>query len=193
MIVSEKHRYVCIGIPKAGSQSVARWLVDHFDGSPLGYHHAWQVPDELADHLVFTVVRDPYERCLSAWWYRCQEPSRQHGPMHGWPFDRFMRSVLAHRRSSGPPDPWSTAASMTQTQFVELSGARLALQLERPQDFRLLPFVPSQVPPLPRENQTSTKPPGTFSDHFGAAEEQLVWDYCSEDFARFGYPRRPLP
>jgi hypothetical protein len=194
VIVSEKHRYVYIAVPKAGSQAIARWLVENFDGSAVGYHHAWRVPPTYADYLVFTVVRNPYERCFSAWWFRCQEPSRQRGnPLSGWPFDRFMGSVLAHRQSNRRPDPAGTAASMTQKQFAELSKARLAFQLERPQDLALLPFVAPEPVALPHQNETASKPRGSFADHFGAAEEQLVWDYCAEDFAAFGYPRLTLP
>lgn len=192
MIVSERHRYVYIGIPKAGSQSVATWLIDHFDGRVEGYHHAWQVPSAYRDFFVFTVVRDPYERCFSAWWFRCMDPARRQSPTSGWSFDRFLRSVLASQRTGRPPDPASTSASLTQMQFVDLSNARRAIHLERPEQLELLPFVPPGPPPLPRQNETSNKPHGSFFDHLGAADEQLVWEYCIEDFLRLGYPRRPL-
>lgn len=192
MIVSEKHRYVYIAIPKAGSQSVSQWLVDHYSGSPVGYHHAWKVPPGYEDYFVFTVVRDPYERCFSAWWFRCMEPSRQRGnPMSGWSFDRFMRSVLFRKDASQSWDSGSTEARMTQKQFADLSGAQLAVRIESPDELGLLSFVGPEIPPLPRHNENRTRPDLPFHDYFSGEEEQLVWDYCAEDFAAFGYSRRP--
>lgn len=194
MIVSQQHRYVYIAIPKAGSQSVARWLVDHYAGTAEGYHHAWDVPTAYSGYFVFTGVRNPYDRCFSAWWYRCREPSRQAGnAMFGWSFDRFMLSVMSYRETASRRPTAAAESSLTQKQYADLSGAQLALQIESPDQLAQLPFVSPPFPPLPRHNENRTKPGVSFADYFASKEERLVWDYCAEDFAAFGYVRRPLP
>lgn len=66
MIISDKHRYVYIGIPRTGSKSMNHWLCEHFDGRNLGGHHDYDVPEDVSDYLIFTVVRNPYDREVSS-------------------------------------------------------------------------------------------------------------------------------
>ncbi len=65
MIISDRHRYVYIGIPRTGSKSMNHWLCEYFDGRNCGGHHDCDVPPEFAGYLVFTIVRNPYDRAAS--------------------------------------------------------------------------------------------------------------------------------
>ena len=65
MIISDTYKYVYIGIPRTGSKSMNHWLCEHFDGRSHGGHHDYLVPDEAAGYLVFTIVRNPYDRTVS--------------------------------------------------------------------------------------------------------------------------------
>lgn len=65
MIISDRYRYVYIGIPRTGSKSMNHWLCEHFDGRNCGGHHDYRVPDEAAGYTIFTIVRNPYDREVS--------------------------------------------------------------------------------------------------------------------------------
>ena len=69
MIISHTREYVYIGIPRTGSKSMNRWLMDHFEGEWFGYHHQWRVPEEARNYLIFTIVRNLYEREVSGWFH----------------------------------------------------------------------------------------------------------------------------
>ena len=69
MIISKTLKYVYIAIPRTGSKSMSRWLVDNFQGEWHGRHHEWKVPDECRDFLVFTLIRNPYEIQASGWFF----------------------------------------------------------------------------------------------------------------------------
>ena len=65
MVISHELKYVYIAIPRTASKSMSTWLVENFKGESIGRHHEWRVPTELREYLVFTIVRNPYERVVS--------------------------------------------------------------------------------------------------------------------------------
>jgi hypothetical protein len=178
MIVSDRHKYVYIAIPRTGSVAMSCWLTEHYGGRQVGGHHSRRVADAYADHLVFTVVRDPYCRMLSAWWFCCQRPSPHPDFPPGLDFGSFMERWRRYH------------AGLTQVQYVDEAGCTEALHLELlSTQITRLPFVSQQDLPVPRDN-TSDCPHYTarfFRDH--PVYELMVWDYCTEDFERFGYRR----
>lgn len=73
MIISHQLKYVYIGIPRTGSKSMNRWLMDHFHGEWFGAHHDWQVPDEAKHYLTSVLVKLPVKPAADSnpkkvWW-----------------------------------------------------------------------------------------------------------------------------
>ncbi len=181
MIVSRTHKYVYIGIPRTASKSMNRWLMDHFDGEWYGDHHQWLVPEEFREYLIFTIVRNPYERAISGWFF---EPAHKDGtePPRPATFAEGMKRLLPLRHGPG--------TEMNQKAYVDRAGISLVLYFEHLTDaLQELPFVQKRIP-FPHNNKGGFRPPtGNFFDHFSMTDETLVWEYASEDFTAFGYRR----
>ena len=200
MIVSHESRYVYIALPKTACQAISQWLHLHYKGEYVPpMTHRWWPPERCEDYLVFTVVRNPYERCFSGWWWGCQCPVRKQvaeargdiAEFWGWSFDRFMRRRI-EKRDDPPRNPETGGPNvyMPQIQFFRLSGASRVFHYENLDELEELPFV-GEWHPIERRNVTQTKPTRSFFDYFAddPQAEQLVWDYCAEDFDAFGYER----
>lgn len=66
MIISPTHKFVYIGIPRTASKSMNEWLMRHYGGIWYGGHHDYEgIPDDARSFLVFTTVRNPYDRAVS--------------------------------------------------------------------------------------------------------------------------------
>ncbi len=216
MIVSDVHRYIYIGIPRTGSKSMNHWLSEYFDGRNLGGHHDYLVPAEFADHLVFTIVRNPYDRRTSGHFavtWDDQAPTEEElaGCSDGQERLRRFREVLKSRerqrqrempeQSEVPLGQRLREAALAkegkeklvnQKQFVDRAGVKLVLCFERlPACLTALPFVDAdEVPPFPHHPERGIRPPGDFFEFFkGTDEEQVVWACAAEDFEAFGYRR----
>lgn len=192
MIISHPLKYVYIGIPRTGSKSMNRWLMDHYQGEWVDYHHSWHVPEEARAYLIFTTVRNPYERAMSGWFAL---PWSVENPEPVKPTSQFAAEMHSHiPLKEGKvivSDHNVPEVGMNQKYYVEKSGASLVLHFERlPQCLKDLPFVdPRNMPPFPHKEERGKRPPGTFFDHFTAEDEKLVWEYEAETFEVFGYRR----
>lgn len=176
---------VYTGIPRTGSKSMFQWLSDNYGSENVGGHHDWQVPDEFKDYLVVTIVRNPYERTVSGWFF---EPVIKTGdePPRPKSLAEKMRGTIAQRRAE------PSGHHMSQKDFVERGGVDLVLYFERlPQCLGELPFVDkSNIPPFPHNNAGGFRPAqGNFFDFFTMEDEKLIWQYDREDFETFGYQR----
>ncbi len=196
MVVSDSKRYVYIAIPKTGSQAVCHWLCCNYAGKHKFNYHEAHVPDEYSDYTVWTVVREPSERCFSWWWMGCREPDRKESnEMWGWTFEKFMhhnieRKFDARRRDDADKPNFS----MTQKRFVDVSKADYFIHYERlKEELEELPFIDTLVWPIPIRNP-STKLNVSFHEYFenDRLAEGIVWAYCSEDVEAFGYERKIL-
>ncbi len=178
MIISRHHKYVYVAIPRTGSKSMSRWLVDNYQGEWHGRHHEWTVPEDCRDFLVFTVIRNPYEIQASGWF---SEPVNK-------PEDYSKPKTYADgvRDWVRPEDK-----PVAQKEFVEWAGISRILYFEHlPSCLADLPFVdPANVPPLPHMNAGGYRHPGTFLEQMAEGDEELVWEGSKEDFAFFGYER----
>ncbi|NJN84166.1 MAG: hypothetical protein HC802_19075 [Caldilineaceae bacterium] len=192
MIISHSLKYVYIGIPRTGSKSMNRWLMDHFDGEWVGFHHGWNVPEEARDYLIFTVVRNPYERATSGWFAVPWSAESVPPPKPASQFAEEMRQHIPLKDGALKIEGHNVPeVGMNQKHFVEKSGASLLLHFERlPGCLQELPFVdPAQMPPFPHQEERAPRPAGDFFDFFSMEDEQLVWEYAAEDFEAFGYHR----
>lgn len=73
MIISHKHRYVFIALPRTGSNAIARELMEQYDGEKILNHHALyrefirQASDEEKDYRVIIGVRNPIDSVISSY------------------------------------------------------------------------------------------------------------------------------
>lgn len=73
MIVSHRHRYLFVEVPRTGCTAVARELREHYDGEPVLYKHAHlaELPEALASrvrgYIVGAGVRNPLDRTVSTY------------------------------------------------------------------------------------------------------------------------------
>lgn len=216
MIISHEHKYICIGIPRTASKSMDHWLSDYFGGRAHFGHHSYDIPDEYADYLVFTVVRNPYDRHASGhfavMWdglaptdeemghcrnkheslrkFRAILRSRERAVQNDWP--RQSPVPLEHRIRELTRRNEEAGPGINQKRFVDRGRVNLVLYFERlPGCLTELPFVGSgDMPPFPYCPERGIRPEGTFFDYFrDTDEEQVVWAYAREDFEAFGYRR----
>ena len=178
MIISHKHKYVYISIPRTGSASMFIWLRDHYDGEifilhPFSEHGKfdWDVPEECKSYFIFAMVRNPYERYLS-WWKRSAYRS---SAFHDFVRARFDTVGI-------------TCRAVTQKTFILNSGAQKFIHLENLEELKTLPFVSEPLPEFPWTKKTE-KIIEPNLDTLNVEEEQAVWDCCSEDFDFLGYKR----
>jgi len=216
MIISDKHRYVYIGIPRNGSKSMNHWLSEYFDGRNHGGHHDYDVPEEAAGYLVFTIVRNPYDRRTSGHFavtWDDQAPTEEELGQCRDKQERLrkFRAVLKSRekqrqrempRQSAVPleerireavlRNESEGHDINQKRYADRGRVNLVLYFERlPECLRELPFVdPDDVPPFPHHPERGIRPAGDFFDFFRSTdEEEVVWAHAAEDFEAFGYRR----
>lgn len=191
MIISHELRFVYIGIPRTGSKSMMQWLRD-YPGHYLDGHHRWEVPDECKDYLIFTVIRNPYDRWASGsfavLWNDEKPDASKRVPSpplvpSAKPLDERLRESMVAGTTPGN--------GMNQSQFITKGGVQLALYFERlPYCLAELPFVDrDNIPEFPCALERGIRPPGTFFDHFQPDDEECVWAYASEDFRMLGYER----
>ena len=216
MVISHKHKYVYIAIPRTGSKSMGHWLSDYFDGRSQFGHHSYDIPDEYADYFAFTVVRNPYERAASGhfavMWDGLGPTEEEMGHCHDKHESlRRFRAILRSRERQEQND-WPEQSSIpleqriretalaneeeghgiNQKRFVDRAQVDLVLYFERlPDCLAELPFVdPNHVPPFPYCPERGIRPPGTFNDFFRDTDaEQVIWAYAAKDFEAFGYRR----
>lgn len=193
MIISRALKYVYIGIPRTGSKSMNRWLMKHCDGEWVGEHHDWRVPEYARDYLIFTIVRNPYDRAVSGYFgipwgeLDMREDLREQLPIpdkSANPLTTIIQQAQAHRIATGEGD-------LSQKDFVTKADVSLALYFERlPQALQELPFAnPVAIAEYPHVLERGIRPPGTFFDFFSADDEAAYWQTAHEEFEAFGYKR----
>ena len=192
MIISHVHRYVYIAIPRTGSKSMNRWLMDHYDGEWVGYHHDWRVPATADGYLVFTIVRNPYEKVVSGWYHVPWSIEEPDPPRSISEFAEAMKESIPLKDGTVTiADHNVPEVGMNQAHYVQRAGVQLILHFEHlPACLKRLPFVDAaNMAPFPHKEERGTRPPGTFFDLFGTENEPLVWAYADDDFEAFGYRR----
>lgn len=186
MIVSPSHRFVYVGIPRTASKSMNEWLMRHYGGIWYGGHHDYRpVPDGARSFLVFTTVRNPYDRAVSGYFGRHwgERPRRVEDRVAVEPpSEAAMDELIARNREEERPVPYRD--------FIEGAGVSLLLHYERlPECLLELPFVDSPAPEFPHVLERGIRPPGRFEDFFDPRYEAFVWDAYRDDFVVGGYRR----
>lgn len=194
MIVSDKHKFVYVSIPKTGTLSIRTWLRQNYDGRQIvnrliqellgrrpgvGYH-SYFVPPECADYTIFTTVRNPYARCYSA--YKFQGSSIT--------FLEWLKRASVTRDEPIRMGRYPARHMMyaTQSQYVQRSKATHIIKLENlAEEILTLPFIDKEVLPEHLRKRTNIEPP--YTDYYNEEEHQALLGYCEDDFNNFGYDK----
>jgi hypothetical protein len=152
------------------------YLVEHFRGerkTNMDGMHVW------------TVVRNPFSRAVSAWWASvvCPPHCNVWRPLvKTTDFVEFCQWLASGEWA----DLWS---AVFPPQSHRLSGVRLdsAVRIERlAEDFQSLPFVGSYLPPLPALHVGAYGDWRDWYDRAGVAAD-AVRTWAAADFESFGY------
>ena len=192
MIISHKHKFVYVAIPRTGSKSMILWLKNRFKASAYGFHHTWKVPPRCRDYLIFTIVRNPYERSMSSWYHvPYGRPNKK--PANISTYCQVMKEHAklsdgtVKRKGMQVPE-----GNMNQAAWINRANVNLVLYHERlPDCLADLPFASlSDIEKFPRKKELGKKPEGCFFDIFSEEDqEQALWDYAEDDFPLLGYHR----
>ena len=167
--------------------------MDHYEGEWVGEHHQWQVPEEAKGYLVFTLVRNPYDREMSAWYFIPWSAPEDRAPMPVEDFAEGMRQTAKYRDGTVVIEGHETPeVRMNQANYVKRADVKKILHFERlPECLKELPFIdPNNMAPFPHKEERGVRPKGGFFEHFRSAEDEAgVWAYANEDFEAFGYRR----
>tara|TARA_Y100000310_G_scaffold160067_1_gene159745 strand:+ start:2239 stop:2793 length:555 start_codon:yes stop_codon:yes gene_type:complete len=169
-------------MPKTGSRSMRRWLAKHYDGKDLLLCHDWKIPPEYYSYFIFTLVRNPYNRCLSRFRFEAK----------GKNFIEYMKNLIHLRDHPEIVNFETPEQCMTQKQYILKSKIKKVLYLEHLAGIKELPFVKEPLPAFLHLNKTTIHP-GRFLNKLSQEEEQAIWEYCAEDFDFLGYARMTFP
>jgi len=67
MVVSKKHKIVFVAIPKTATRSVYQYFYSNLGGH-IVKEHLTTIPSQFENYYSFLIVRNPYDRVISAWW-----------------------------------------------------------------------------------------------------------------------------
>jgi hypothetical protein len=195
VIALEKQGFIYIAPPKTGTLSISRWLRNDYGGKDVAHTHDAIVPLLYAGYIPFISVRNPYDRCISLWWWSCMSPSRSPKcHLYGRSFVKYIRRLIwfRDREDLGHETP---RAYMTLSQYAEAvreSTGKIPLPIRfehQKEDVKALPFFDAAAADLSEGAERSDSPHSAPSVFLSPEEEALVWEYCEQDFKAFGYER----
>ena len=189
MIISPSHRFVYIGIPRTASKSMNEWLMRYYGGVWYGGHHDYDgIPEDALSFLVFTTVRNPYDRAVSGFFGRVWDDRPRQVDLRVAvepPTAKDIDQLIERGRRTD-------AQHVSYREFIDGAGVSLLLYFERlPECLLELPFVdPATIASFPHVLERGIRPPGNFTDFFDDRYEEFIWESFRDDFEIAGYERR---
>lgn len=179
MIVSDRHKYLFIEIPRTGTTSMSYVLRKQADGVRVkGEKHIRDIPQEAKDYKVFACVRNPYDRMYSHYCYR-----RARCLNRGKKLETKLRTFADYvdYHVSGEEDHQN---SNTQLWYLRYAANPLIVKFEDlPKSFLNLPFLPKNIK-LPYTNSASK---GKWQDQYTEELAEMVFSWAHQDFEQFEY------
>ena len=158
MTVSPGERILSLQPPKTAATSITRWMIENAAGVHV-HSHMIHVPKHYEGFMKFVVMRNPYDRAVSAYHYCCFSVDKKTGKPR---FPALRKRI-------------SEKISLIQwLKFVE--------NLE--EEFRKLPFKSDA--PLEKLNTTDHLP---WEEEVGPQEIAVINRLYSDDFWWGGYEK----
>jgi len=198
MIASLDRNYVMVTPAKTGSTSWGGWLINFCSGVSFGKTHDWKIEDAYLQCTPLLSVRNPYDRCMSLWWWSCADPTRNPKcHLYGCSFVKYMHRLLWFRdhpdKGHQTPEVYMDLAMYADVLLAQTGKEPIALHLESHvtdlQNTGM--FTEEEIRHYRVRNISGTRPLVSAKKFLSGMEEDLVWQYCQEDFIRFGYSRLP--
>lgn len=184
MIISFRHKFIYLAVPKTASISIRAALEPHgavtvgyaCENDPAIAHHEFITPPEFSSYFTFASVRNPYRRALSEYLY-CQHtpPNYLHALSMALDFPDWLFYCIARNKRKTQ----SEMLDGLRIDAIVKCGHDLAAQL------RALPPLAGLDINLPTENTSTYERP--WREYYTGETVQLVKKWAAKDFVAFGY------
>lgn len=203
MIISHKHKYVFVELPRTGSTAISKELREHYDGEAILRKHATYreflstASTAEKQYFVFSAVRNPLDKILSLYFkYKTDQRGYDNPDIYqgsnqliAWLMKKQFRFVQASNASFEdffrkfyvlPYDDWSSLdhAHLDYVMHFELLS----------EDFsEVLTMIGlEQVRPLPITNKTAERRDDFWSYYTPEIQSRAQWVF-GPYFKRWGY------
>ena len=168
MVICKEPESTFIHIPKTGGQSIRKWLVDNSIGQNSTKVHPHNTGKDAVG-FKYCVIRDPYQRALSAWLFSSRQNSQ-------YSFQEFLERQV-------DPDMWFTK----QVDYVK--NCDLVLRYETlEEDFKQIQEYYDVHEPLPKINDSKYEKP--WEQYYTEQAYDLVSEIFTKDIEELGYDFR---
>lgn len=198
MIVCSKSRWCYLAIPKTASKSMHRHLQGRtYGGVSRGQYHSAVFQRPSPQWLIWSIVRHPYERLVSWWWFMCRSRRRKQRKDEVAKFGEmdladFITHLIDHYHGQNVPD--QPDQHKPQHHFLAISSVDRIVRLEcLREEFDSLPFSAGDGGWIPRikgsAERTSWEDGGkSWLDHYDQDALDLANEYgAAEEAEAFGY------
>jgi len=185
MLISPKHKFVFLGIPRTGTTSMYVALRSVAGpGAIYTGKHDMKIPQQYRKFFTIAFTRNPYSREVSHYLYRHTKPANALYPwVKDWGFAKYIR--------------WSTSREIPPHDFhdkpvsTHLHSVRVDMLLrfeDLPDAFYKIPIVKKTGVSLPNRNACLKSKP--WQPFYTAAIARRVAEWAAQDFKLYGYGLR---
>lgn len=188
MIRSHRHRFIFVSTPKAGTHTMYHVLTQQFEGEQLpGPYHRRDLPQGIEAYMIFTTVRHPLERFVSAFHSLTRVEPYKHlyrKALGALTLPKFVDWLVSHDWEGAPPTIRGHETLMPMSAWLKPVPLDVFLKLEcLEDDFAKLPFCAHRLQ-LPKLLSRRHPPAAKV---ISQAMRDRLQQFYADDFARFGY------
>lgn len=194
IIVKTHKPVIFIHNKRAGGSSISTWLKQNFDGyRAYGKHHKFSKLNEFDQKLglSFAVVRNPWERCVSAYFYQKRKIDERTAKILRGKTRKYKIHEIEETKKQFDKEfhEWLIENQnwnyLTVSQQSVIEGVDIVLRFENLiEDFKKIQTYLECFEPLSHKN-TSTHNP--YRDYYTQEAADIVAEKCKIDIERFNY------
>lgn len=185
----QNHKTVFVHISKAGGTSVTEWLKKNFDAKKIGPKHCRidRIKNKNVDFdFHFTVVRNPFARVHSWYWYHVQGGHFEKIP-DKWPHwkEAAQKGFVRWLEESSREGSTKSSIWWTQKSFIDTDRDYDACRLENiNEEFARIQTRLNCFEPLPVSNTSNHE---HYRKDYTSETRKIIEEHFQEDFEYFGY------